>query len=531
MQLPGAIAFALDGALIGAHDERFLGRVAVINLIAYLPLAVLDAVRARTGHRRSVERPAELDGDARRDEPWPLAIAEVVVATPRSAPGSADTGRSLIRCTRAAGSTPAAPASGGRRRATARSPPPGGAPRSVAAGLASTSSTRSGSSVVHVSTGTLGSQRPSGSCTASIARVWLATRIFGTSRRCGPALHRRRQPIDVHPRRVPRALGEAHRTRPPVAFARVDQPAGDQRRTVAFVAHGIDQPVVDVAEVDGERGDRAEIAAAVDGAGGASPSAIIHDHDGDSAATGRRPCGSTVVRPHDRCAGANDGPKLRATVSSATPPTSHTPAHVATAASNTGASDHQHHRSAARSSTPARIAAASRAASSGCGSTRPTRPTGADDADGQREELGGGVGVRAAAPRRRTAARRRDGQLVEERRVADDDVERRRPPSPRPARRRSGCRAPRQAADATAPGRCPRRRAAPARPSRASATPTPRRGTARRRTPGRAPAPVGRRTPRRPPPDPSAPTTASTNAGGVYQAPRRLRCDAGTGRA
>ena len=41
MQLPGAIAFALDGALIGAHDERFLGRVAVINLSAYLPLAVL----------------------------------------------------------------------------------------------------------------------------------------------------------------------------------------------------------------------------------------------------------------------------------------------------------------------------------------------------------------------------------------------------------------------------------------------------------------------------------------------------------
>ena len=41
MQLPGAIAFALDGALIGAHDERFLGRVALRNVIGYAPLAAL----------------------------------------------------------------------------------------------------------------------------------------------------------------------------------------------------------------------------------------------------------------------------------------------------------------------------------------------------------------------------------------------------------------------------------------------------------------------------------------------------------
>ena len=34
MQLPGAMAFALDGALIGAHDERFLGRAAIFNLSA-----------------------------------------------------------------------------------------------------------------------------------------------------------------------------------------------------------------------------------------------------------------------------------------------------------------------------------------------------------------------------------------------------------------------------------------------------------------------------------------------------------------
>jgi putative MATE family efflux protein len=41
MQFPGAIAFALDGALIGAHDERFLGRAAVLNLAGFLPIAAL----------------------------------------------------------------------------------------------------------------------------------------------------------------------------------------------------------------------------------------------------------------------------------------------------------------------------------------------------------------------------------------------------------------------------------------------------------------------------------------------------------
>jgi len=41
MQLPGAIAFAFDGALIGAEDERWLARQAVRNLAAYAPLAVL----------------------------------------------------------------------------------------------------------------------------------------------------------------------------------------------------------------------------------------------------------------------------------------------------------------------------------------------------------------------------------------------------------------------------------------------------------------------------------------------------------
>lgn len=40
MQFPGAIAFAFDGALIGAKDERWLGRRAVYNLLGYAPLAI-----------------------------------------------------------------------------------------------------------------------------------------------------------------------------------------------------------------------------------------------------------------------------------------------------------------------------------------------------------------------------------------------------------------------------------------------------------------------------------------------------------
>lgn len=40
MQFPGAIAFAYDGALIGAKDERWLGRRAVYNLLGYAPLAL-----------------------------------------------------------------------------------------------------------------------------------------------------------------------------------------------------------------------------------------------------------------------------------------------------------------------------------------------------------------------------------------------------------------------------------------------------------------------------------------------------------
>ena len=49
MQFPGAIAFALDGALIGGQDERFLGRQAVYNLAGFAPLAVATIVWPRLG--------------------------------------------------------------------------------------------------------------------------------------------------------------------------------------------------------------------------------------------------------------------------------------------------------------------------------------------------------------------------------------------------------------------------------------------------------------------------------------------------
>jgi putative MATE family efflux protein len=49
MQFPGALAFALDGALIGANDERFLGKAAVLNLLGYLPLALLTVAAPQLG--------------------------------------------------------------------------------------------------------------------------------------------------------------------------------------------------------------------------------------------------------------------------------------------------------------------------------------------------------------------------------------------------------------------------------------------------------------------------------------------------
>ncbi len=49
MQIPGAVAFALDGALIGGQDIRFLGRAAVFNLLSYAPFLVATVVHPGLG--------------------------------------------------------------------------------------------------------------------------------------------------------------------------------------------------------------------------------------------------------------------------------------------------------------------------------------------------------------------------------------------------------------------------------------------------------------------------------------------------
>lgn len=49
IQIPGAVAFALDGALIGGQDSRFLGRAAVFNLVAYVPFLVATVMYPALG--------------------------------------------------------------------------------------------------------------------------------------------------------------------------------------------------------------------------------------------------------------------------------------------------------------------------------------------------------------------------------------------------------------------------------------------------------------------------------------------------
>jgi Na+-driven multidrug efflux pump len=49
MLVPGAVAFALDGVLIGAGDVRFLGRAMVISLVIYLPFAAVTLTHPSLG--------------------------------------------------------------------------------------------------------------------------------------------------------------------------------------------------------------------------------------------------------------------------------------------------------------------------------------------------------------------------------------------------------------------------------------------------------------------------------------------------
>jgi MATE family, multidrug efflux pump len=49
IQFPGAIAFALDGVLIGGHDTRFLSRAALFNLVPMAPFLIATSINPSLG--------------------------------------------------------------------------------------------------------------------------------------------------------------------------------------------------------------------------------------------------------------------------------------------------------------------------------------------------------------------------------------------------------------------------------------------------------------------------------------------------
>ena len=234
--------------------------------------------------------------------------------------------------------------------------------QSVARSESSTSATSSRRSVVHVITGTLGSHAPSRSMTASMPPCLVGDQDLrhepASAHRCSFGVSRR----EVDAWRGEALLGEAHRPLAPQARAGIDQAARDQRRAVGVVADRADQPVVLVAEVDGERGDVAEASAspvAGPALGASTESAINRPTSaGDRA---RRSC--CERRPVRR--GARHAVRRR-------PRTRCPDAHVRV--------EHRRRRPPHPAQAPparvtaSRIAATSRVVRIDCGSTRPTRP-------------------------------------------------------------------------------------------------------------------------------------------------------------
>ena len=238
MQLPGAVAFALDGALIGAHDERFLGRAGSSTCPATSPGGA-HLGRPRPRHRRTVAGPAHLDDDARHGQRPALAVSPLDRPPPRPDPALAVDRRlspSFVSRQHAETSVSGATSTNGRHgsrgmeasRAGVRRTVDGPSPEpaawwrthAVAAGEPSTPSTRSGSSVVHVSTGTPGSHRRPDR--APPRSPWPDWRSAPWVRGGGqlPATHRRGQPAEVeargtfHRRSAKRTGRSAHRQRP-----------------------------------------------------------------------------------------------------------------------------------------------------------------------------------------------------------------------------------------------------------------------------------------------------------------------------
>ena len=87
MQLPGAIAFALDGALIGANDERFLARAAIVNLLAFLPLALVTARNPGLGMVGLWGAQLRVDHDAGPREHGQVALAALAAVAQRGRDG------------------------------------------------------------------------------------------------------------------------------------------------------------------------------------------------------------------------------------------------------------------------------------------------------------------------------------------------------------------------------------------------------------------------------------------------------------
>ena len=388
-------------------------------------------------------------------------------------------------------------------------------------------------------TGTDGPTLPRASTAASITRVCVATRTFGTS--CRPthaasvAIGRSERPL-VDPgaakvRRAKRAGRSPHAHRPASI-----SPARDEGRPLGVVA---DERRRGRRTAGGSRRSRwpgrpARPSAGSGNGGTPARSATSGDQVGPATATaGASACTVAVRTPPapDRAL----GPTGCTTSIARHRPRRRTPGSATTRSRVDGrARSGPRHGSVRCRASPARTAA-------GRAPTRP--PSGRTSCQRAGEELGRDVGVGPTAEGGPAAATGGPGQLAEVGRVADHDVE----PASRVERgRRRPGRSPdgsgRRADRGTT--RLRRRDRGRLRRARSPTSSTPRRAgpsAGRQRLPRRAagrhrrpdPAPgSGRPSPRAVEQrldHPARPTMRRASAGGVYQAPRRLRSERSAG--
>ncbi len=336
---------------------------------------------------------------------------------------------------------------------------------------------------------------------------------LGHGEAVGPSAHRRAQPRPVDAGPGEPAAGERHRSLAPPAAAGVDEPAGHERWARRVVVDGGDQPVVLIAEVGAEPA-----------AGPERARRRERRQRRDAERVGDDPAPRSVPVPVHRGGAGLEGERAHEHLGVEEPPWRPPRPDQLGAAVDVG----PHTGRVAGGEDRLR-------------QHQPHPPaTGPRQAHGEGEELGRGVGVRAAAVAARPApascwpragrgtegcrARRRSARRPSRggaRRPAGIG-RRARPGRPRPCGVRRGPRR----------GRCrPRSRSEPRRPRRSA--PRRRSGSDRRRTPGRAPSPARPVSPRatcwRP--------RNSTSSGGVANAPRCFRaawtagCSGATGRA